>query len=497
MDIPALTSAPATPFLQRSNIKPPPPPPPVQHNSNPISNTNNSLTKHQLKNTNIKPIDPVVAWTASISRHCRNRQLSQAASLLTRMRLAGVEPNHITFITLISACSDSPSQTKFLGPPMHAYARKLGLDTNNVMVGTALIDMYAKFRQIELARIIFDELEVKNSVSWNTMVDGYMRNGEKENAVKMFDEMPHRDVVSWTVFIDGFVKMGEFEEGLEWFRAMQLAQVEPDYVTIIAVLSACANLGALGLGLWVHRYVLRKDFRDNVRVCNTLIDMYARCGCVKLARQVFDKMPKRTLVSWNSVIGGFAANGFANEALEYFELMQKDGFQPDGVSFTGALTACSHAGMVDEGLKYFDIMKSVHKISPRVEHYGCIVDLYSRAGRLEDAVNVIENMTVKPNEIVLGSLLAACSTSGDIGLAERLMKYLDDLGPGVDSNYVLLSNAYAAVGKWDRASKARRTMKELGLQKRPGISSIDIGCSSHKFVAGDKSHDQTDHIYEI
>ncbi|KAB5520142.1 hypothetical protein DKX38_024461 [Salix brachista] len=447
--------------------------------------------------SNKTSIDLVVSWTSSISRYCRNGQLHKAASHFTQMRLLEIDPNHVTFITLISGCADFPSQGKSLGPLLHAYTRKLGLDTCNLMVGAALVDMYAKCGHVDLARLCFDELKVKNPVTWNTMIDGFMRNGKIREAIELFDEMPERGVISWTVLIHGFVKKGLFEEALEWFRKMQVSKAEPDRVTIVTVLSACANLGALGLGLWVHRYALKKGLRDNVKICNSLIDLYSRCGAIELARQVFEKIGERTLVSWNSIIGGLASNGFTEEALEHFDLMQKQGLKPNDVSFTGALTACSHTGLVDEGLKYFDIMERVHKISPRIEHYGCIVDLYSRAGRLEDAMSVVQNMPMKPNEVVVGSLLAACRTRGDVELAERLMNYLVHLDPGADSNYVLLSKIYAAVGKWDGACKQRMTMKALGIQKKPGFSSIEIGCDIHEFVAGDKSHNKAEDIYSM
>ncbi|XVF46995.1 hypothetical protein PTKIN_Ptkin03bG0073600 [Pterospermum kingtungense] len=444
-----------------------------------------------------QPLDHVVSWTSSISRHCRAGQISEAAAEFTRMRLSGVEPNHITFVTLISGCADFPSNCGVLGSLIHGYVCKLGLDKENVMVGTALVEMYAKGEQVEAAKLVFDAMKVKNSVSWNTMINGYMRNQEYEKAVEMFDEMPQRDVISWTALINGFAKKGFCEEALDWFREMLIFRVEPDYVTLIAVLTACANLGALSVGLWVHRFVLKRSFRDNVRVNNSLIDMYSRCGCIEFAREVFDKMQKRTLVSWNSIIVGSAVNGFAEEALKYFDSMQKEGFKPDGVSFTGALTACSHAGLVDEGLRYFEIMKGVYKISPRIEHFGCIVDLYSRAGKLKEAWDVVGNMPMKPNEVVLGSLLAACRNRGDISLAEKIVRDLVVLDPDSDSNYVLLSNIYAVVGRWEGASKVRRRMKALGIQKKPGFSSIEIGGCVHKFVAGDKSHIETKFIYTM
>ncbi|KAL1345629.1 hypothetical protein HN51_019362 [Arachis hypogaea] len=475
------------------------PHPPPQTNSK--SSIKPNITKHHsllLRHTQ-KSSDPnpTVLWTSSIAQHCRNGNLLQAASDFVRMREAGAEPNHITLITLLSGCAHYPSHSNIsFGCALHAHARKLGcMDVNDVIVGTALIDMYAKCGSVGSARLVFDQMGVRNLVTWNTMIDGYMRNGETECALHLFDEMPVKNAISWTALIGGFVKRDCHEEALECFRAMQLAGAVPDYVTVIAVLAACANLGTLGLGLWVHRLAAKQGLLHNVKVANSLIDMYARCGCIEFARQVFESMLERTLVSWNSIIVGCAVNGLADEALSLFSSMQREGFEPNGVSYTGALTACSHAGLINEGIRIFDYMTRVRRIAPRIEHYGCLVDLYSRAGRLEEALNVIKNMPMKPNEVVLGSLLAACRTRGDINLAEKVMRYLVELDPGGDSNYVLLSNIYASVGKWEGANKVRRAMKVRGIQKQPGFSSIEIDSSMHKFVAGDKSHEENEHIY--
>ncbi|OIT30182.1 pentatricopeptide repeat-containing protein, chloroplastic [Nicotiana attenuata] len=451
------------------------PHPPLTHLVDKNATTTDRRSKFQLALKNLSNnLDSTASWTSLIANHCRNGRLIEAVSEFTLMRISGFEPNHVTFVTLLSGCAHFPAQALSLGSALHAYARKLGLDTQNVKVGTAIIDMYSKFGLLELARLSFDHMDVKNKVTWNTMVDGFMRNGDFKNAVKMFDEIPERDVISWTALIGGFVKNGLFEES-----------------------STCANLGTLGISLWSHRFILQRAFKNNVRVNNTLIDMYCRCGCVELACQVFDKMPERSLVSWNSIIVGLAVNGHAMDALQYFNLMQKERFKPDAVTFTGVLTACSHAGMVEEGLKYFKAMKRVHRISPRIEHYGCIVDLYSRAGRLEDALGVIKNMHVKPNEVVLGSILAACRNLKDVRLAERLMHYIYKLDPGGDSNHVLLSNTYAAVGSWHGASTVRKKMKDLGIQKRPGISSIEIDAVVNEFVAGDRSQIHSKQIYAM
>ncbi|KAL3616059.1 hypothetical protein CASFOL_040353 [Castilleja foliolosa] len=435
------------------------------------------------------------SWTSSIAYHCKNSRLSKAISQFTAMRTSGVDPNHITFVTLFSGCAHSRSHGPLIGPSVHAYARKIGLDVSNVMVGTAIIDMYSKFGETGLARLSFDRMVLKNKITWNTIINGYMRNGKFEDAVELFDEMPERDAVSWTVLIDGFVKKGKYDLALEWFQEMLHLGTAPDFVTIVSVLSAVANLGSLSLGLWVHRFVLMRGFiKDNIRVSNSLIDMYCKCGCVELAIQVFDKMPERSLVSWNSMIVGLAYNAHVEEALSYFHSLKRDGFNPDSVSFTGALNACSHAGLVEKGLELFENMKEISKINPRIEHYGCLVDLYSRAGRLKDALKVLDEMPMKPNEVVIGSLLAACRDCKDIDLAERLTKYIYDLDPIGDFNYVLLSNIYAATGSWRGASNVRKKMKALGVQKRPGISSIEVNGVIHEFVAGDKSHSDAESI---
>ncbi|KAI6669761.1 hypothetical protein NL676_004646 [Syzygium grande] len=457
-----------------------------------------AATRHGLSfDRPARSLDPTVSWTASIARCARDGRLAEAAGVFSEMMWSGVEPNHVTIVTLLSGCAGFPSGSGFLGASLHGYARKLGLVAENVMVATAVLNMYAKMDRVESARMVFDGMGVRNSVTWNTMIDGYVKKGEMREAIDLFDKMPHRDAVTWTVLINGFVKTGHFDKALELFREMQLSGVRPDFVTVIGAISACANLATLGLGLWIHRFVMKQDFKENIRVCNSLMDMYSRCGCIEYAHLIFEKMPNRTLVSWNTIIAGFAANGHAEMALELFNKMQEEGFKPDGVSFTGAITACSHARLVDEGLGYFHIMKNVHRIEPRIEHYGCLVDLYSRAGRLEDALNVIENMPMKPNDVVLGSLLAACRTREDVKLAERLAKYAVDPDPDSDSNYVLLANIYAADRSWDGANKIRRKMKMLGIQKTPGFSSIEIGSINHDFVAGDKSHPEAECIYQV
>ncbi|KAK8967147.1 Pentatricopeptide repeat-containing protein [Platanthera guangdongensis] len=325
------------------------------------------------------------------------------------------------------------------------------------------------------------------------MIAGHMKNGDFNQALELFHRMPTRDLISWTAIINGCVKNGLSEEALDHFRQMQAERVDPDYVTAVAVAGACSNLGALSHGTWLHRFALKRGLLQNARLENSLIDMYSKCGRVSIAQQVFERMPIRTLVSWNSMIAGFAFNGFSDEALLLFYKMQKTKFKPDGVSFTAALTSCSHAGMVDEGLRLFRVMQTDFRVVPRIEHYGCLVDLLGRAGLLEEAVSLVESMPMKPNEVLLGSLMAACCVHGDVELAERLMDLLLQVEPETDSNYVLLSNIYAAMGRWEGVGRVRGLMKGIGVKKKPGFSAVEIDGGVHQFVAGDGS----DEIYAL
>ncbi|XP_062221868.1 pentatricopeptide repeat-containing protein At1g05750, chloroplastic [Phragmites australis] len=441
----------------------------------------------------------VVSWTSAIARAARQGDLPAAAAALSAMLSspAAPAPNDVTLLTVLSACADSPSSplARPLALSLHCLALKLF--PSHLLLSTCLARFYLASRLPHLALQLFASMPVRSVVTYNTMIYGLMRNGLVAAAFEVFDGMPGPDKVSWTALIDGCVKNGRHDEAIDCFHAMLLDGVEPDYVTLIAVVSACAEVGALGLGMWVHRFAVRQGLERNVRVDNSMIDMYARCGQVELARQVFDSMRKRTVVSWNSMIVGFAANGRCTEAIEHFEVMRREGFKPDAVTLTGVLTACSHAGLTEQGLRYYGLMTTEYGVAARMEHYGCVVDLLGRAGRLDEAMRVVKAMPMRPNEVVLGALLAGCRMHGDVDMAEQLMQHLLELDPGGDANYVLLSNIYAAVGKWDGAGKVRSLMKARGVKKRPGYSAVEIDGDVHEFVSGDRSHPQAGEIGQM
>ncbi|PKU62510.1 pentatricopeptide repeat-containing protein At1g05750, chloroplastic [Dendrobium catenatum] len=444
----------------------------------------------------------VVSWTSSIGRLARHGHLAAAAAEFSAMLSSSTSPNHVTFITLLSACADfSSSPFSFqLGLSLHSLALKLSLFSSPrslLLLTTALIDFYFKIGFTVVARQLFDRTPLRNRYTYNAMIAGHMKNAQINEALDIFLRIPSRDLVSWTAIIDGCVKNGFPEEALEHFRKMQVERIDPDYVTVIAVAAACSDLGALGHGMWLHYLALKRGLLGNVRVGNSLIDMYSKCGRIDFAQQVFDKMPKRTLVSWNSMIMGLAVNGRSAEALLLFSAMQGSEFKPDSVSFTAALTSCSHAGLVDDGLYLFQLMQRKYGVTARAEHYGCLVDLLARAGLIEKAVSLVERMPMKPNEVMLGSLMAACCAHGDVRVAERLMALLIQVEPDTDSNYVLLSNIYAAMGRWEGVVKVRSLMKELGVKKKPGFSAVEIDSIVHQFVAGDHAHAETEEIYDL
>ncbi|KAL6912055.1 hypothetical protein ACP4OV_000860 [Aristida adscensionis] len=446
-----------------------------------------------------RPPRDVVSWTSAIARAARQGDLPAAAAALSAMLSspAAPAPNDVTLLTVLSACADSPSSPPARPLALSLHALALKLFPSHLLLSTCLARFYLASRLPHLALQLFGAMPVRSAVTYNTMISGLMRNGLLPAAFEVFDGMPRPDKVSWTALIDGCVKNGRHDEAIDCFRAMLLDGVEPDYVTLMAAVSACAEVGALGLGMWVHRFVIARGLERNVRVANSLIDMYARCGQVELAAQVFRSMRKRTVVSWNSMIVGLAANGRCADAIEHFEAMRRAGFKPDAVTLTGVLTACSHAGLTEQGLRYYELMTAEHGVAARMEHYGCVVDLLGRAGRLDEAMRVVETMPMRPNEVVLGALLSGCRMHGDVDMAERLMQHLLELDPGGDSNYVLLSNIYAAVGKWDGAGKVRSLMKARGVKKRPGYSAVEVDGDVHEFVSGDRSHPQAGEIGQM
>lgn len=337
----------------------------------------------------------------------------------------------------------------------------------------------------------------------NSLIHFYGSCGCLEFAEKVFDNIPERSLVSWNVMIDVFVQLGEFESALKLFSDMQ-NWFEPDGYTLQSIIGACAWLCALSLGMWVHAYILNKcgnfDFGFDILISNSLIEMYGKCGSLELAQQVFERMPRRDVTSWNWMILGFAMHGKVDSALKCFYQLVEDGkFLPNSITFVGVLSACNHRGLVREGREFFDLMIREYKIEPMLEHYGCLVDLLARAGHIEEALDLVSSMPMKPDVVIWRSLLdACCKKNASVELSEEVAKQiLESEGSSCSGVYVLLSRVYASASRWNDVGLVRKLMTDKGITKEPGCSSVEIDGVAHEFFSGDTSHPQTREIYEM
>nr|GEX19505.1 pentatricopeptide repeat-containing protein At4g21065-like [Tanacetum cinerariifolium] len=376
-----------------------------------------------------------------------------------------VMPNKFTYPFVLKACAGVGRLS--LGECVHGCVVKLGFD---------------------------DDIHV-----CNTMVHMYCCCGGVGSARKVFDEMCVRDSVSWSAMIGGYVRGGRATSGVELFREMQMVGdgVRPDEVTMVSVLGACSDLGALELGKWVERYVEMEGIRKSMELCNALIDMFAKCGDVDKALRLFRGLDGKTIVSWTSVIVGLAMHGRGLEAASLFEEMKSSGVEPDDVTFIGLLSACSHSGLVNEGRKYFNSMTEEFHITPKIEHYGCMVDLFSRAGLVKEALKFVNDMPIEPNPIIWRTLTAACRLHGELNLGESITKQLIESEPLHESNYVLLSNIYGKLSKWEMKNTIREVMSEKGMKKIPGSTMIELDNKIYEFVAGDRTHKSYKEIHEM
>lgn len=432
-----------------------------------------------------------ISWTAMISAYAQQGQGKWAFELFCEMQRVGMKSDQFTFGSVLSACASVEALEE--GKQVHTGIIKSGFESD-VFVGNALVDMYAKCRGMDDAHKVFDIISTQDDYVWSALIAGYTRCGRMDYARQLFDKIPEKNVVPRNAMISGYVQCGFAEEGLKLFSQMQQGGIKQDSCTFSSVLSACATLAALGYGRHIHAHIIKKGFESSVSVNNALITMYFKCGTVDNARKIFYKMSDKNAVSLNAMIVGSAQHG-CGKVLQLFEQMVETGIKPDHITFIGVLSACSHAGLVDEGFLYFDSMSHDHGITPTMDHYACMIDLLGRAGQLNKAEDFMNCMPVEPDARVWGALLGACSIHGNIALGKRAAEYLIQFEPRNDATYILLSNIYAAAGMWDDVAMIRKTMEDMGLKKKAAYSWIEINNRVHTFMVKDKSHLQTAEIY--
>lgn len=384
-----------------------------------------------------------------------------AIGVHTQMCVNSVAPDTHTYPFLLKAIAKLMAVRE--GEKVHSIAVRNGLESL-VFVQNALVHFYGACGQAESAHYLFEGMSEKNLVAWNSVINGYAVNSRPN-------------------------------ETLTLYRKMELEGVQPDGFTLVSLLTASAELGALALGRRAHVYMVKVGLDRNLHAANSLLDLYAKCGNIREARQVFDELEEESVVSWTSLIVGLAVNGFGKMALELFKEMERRGFVSTEITFVGVLYACSHCGMVDEGFAYFERMQKEFGIKPKIEHYGCMVDLLGRAGLVKRAYEYIKNMPLEPNAVIWRTLLGACSIHGHLELGEVARSKLMQLEPTHSGDFVLLSNLYASERRWSDVHTVRKTMLQEGVKKVPGHSLVELGNCVHEFVMGDRTHPQTEAIY--
>ena len=403
----------------------------------------------------------LVLWNVMVSCYALNGVQGKAFGVFKLMRLEGVKGDKFTFTSMINSCGVLGSCG--LGKQVHGLIIRLSFDLD-VLVASALVDMYSKNENIEDARKAFDGMLVKNIVSWTTMVVGYGQHGDGKEAMRLLQEM---------------IRVYTY----------------PDELALASILSSCGNLSATSEVVQVHAYVVENGFEAFLSIANALVSAYSKCGSIGSAFQSFSSVAEPDIISWTSLMGAYAFHGLSKQGVDVFEKILSSNVRPDKVAFLGVLSACAHGGFVLEGLHYFNLMINVYQIMPDSEHYTSIIDLLGRAGFLDEAVNLLTSMPVEPRSDTLGAFLGACKVHRNVGLARWASEKLFVMEPNEPGKYSLMSNMYASVGHWFDVARVRKLMRERCDFKVPGCSWMETAGEVHTFVSRDKTHPRAVQVY--
>ncbi|XP_062095241.1 pentatricopeptide repeat-containing protein At4g21065-like [Humulus lupulus] len=402
-------------------------------------------------------------WNILIRGYATHGLFGQSLGLYWEMMQKGLKPDKYTFPFALKCCAGLSDLN--VGKLVHQHLVCCGC-SHDVFVSAALLDMYAKCGHTEAARLLFDKMSMRDVVSWTSMISGYAHNGCNSETMVFFD-------------------------------LMRASGVRSNRVSILSVLLACGNLGALRKGEWLHSYVIQTGFEYDILVATAIMDMYTKCGSLDLARRLFDDTPGKDVVCWSAMIASYGIHGQGRKSLDLFNDMLRAKVKPNHVTFTCILSACSHSGLLEEGKKCFESMAKDFSIPPQLNNYACMVDLLSRSGQLSEAEKLIENMPVEADASIWGSLLGACRIYGDLDLAERIADRIFELDPFHAGYHVLLSNIYATKSRWKEVERVRKMMVRRGTNKVQGFSLIEFNNVVHKFGVRDRSHPQSHKIYDL
>lgn len=491
------------------------------------------------------PERDVVTWNAILTAHWQNRDLEGSKWVFDSMP----ERDILSWNSIITGCVENAAPEQafkyFASMPerniaswntmLCGFVRYGNIDKaewlfgemseKNVISYTAMVDGYMRHKEIRKARELFNNMPKRNVVSWAVMIKGYVENDMVDDAKELFDLMPQKnlvactamitgyckkgmvtcareifdligdkDSVSWNAMLAGYVQNGYFEEALKLHIQMVRAGARPDHATLISSLTACSSLALFQQGKITHALAIKTLLNSYTPLCNALITMYSKCGSMKDSELVFCGIKSRGLISYNTMISAYALHGNYQKVLSFFKDMEQNGLDPDGITFLGLLSACSHVGNVKDSLKWFDLMVSKYNVTPQSEHYVCIVDILNRAGELENALAYINEMPDNAENAIWGSLLGACKTYANVDLGELAANNLLRLDSQSSGAYVMLSNIYASASMWGAVNRTRNLMRERGIKKFPGYSWVEIRKKVHWFRVGDESHPEMDNI---
>lgn len=406
----------------------------------------------------------VVVWNTMIHGYALNAHRMESFSCLKKMQdTDNLSPDAITLINFLPSCTQVGALLE--GESIHGYAIRRGF-LPHIVLETTLIDLYGACGRVKSAERIFGQLAQKNLISWNTMISAYVHNGRNREALELFQELVSNPL-------------------------------EPDAITISSILPAYSEVASIGQRKQIHGYVSKLEHHSNTFILNSIVYMYAKCGHLGTAQEIFDRMIFRDISSWNTIIMAYAMHGFGRRSTQLFSEMRDKGIQPNESTFVSLLTACSVSGMVNEGWKYYTSMKIEYGIDPGIEHYGCMLDLLGRTGNLDRAKSFIDEMPLLPTARIWGSLLTASRNNRNIELAEVAAENILSLEHDNTGCYVLLSNMYAEVGRWEDVERIKSRMKQIGLEKTVGCSFVETKCRPYRFINHDKSHVESNTIYDV
>ncbi|KAK9058486.1 hypothetical protein SSX86_023328 [Deinandra increscens subsp. villosa] len=445
------------------------------------------LINHAVQLFDEMPQRDPVSWASILTAYNRANLPNRSISIFPNMFVHDhLQPDHFVFASLVNSCAALNALK--IGRQVHAQFVMSRFSSDDI-TKSSLVDMYAKCGSLDVARAVFDTIRSKNTISCTAMISGYAKGGRKSEAIELLKDMKVQNLFSWTALISGLIQSEHFITAFHLFIQMQKEGIKiVDSFILSSLIGASANLAALELGKQVHCLVSKLGFESSLYVCNTLVDMYAKCSDILAAKTAFHSTVKKDVISWTSIIVGLAQHGKAEEALSLYNDMISTGLKPNEVTFVGLIYACSHVGLVNKGRDLFKSMVDDYGLNPNLQHYTCLLDLYSRSGHLDEAENVLNTMPFEVDEAVWASLLSACKRFGKTRMGIRVANRLMGLGVKDPSSYILLSNAYAGASMWESVAKVRKLMAVIDVKKEPGYSCVHLGKETEVFYAGETGH---------